>query len=90
MQKWNFIKGNINLNLKKLNTHVEYDGKNKDVILNEINKIKSLEELKKKKSRTISELEAIYNNINEQIKIHENTIEDSKNFEKENINRKNL
>ncbi|WP_242291558.1 hypothetical protein [Bacillus cereus group sp. BfR-BA-01356] len=92
MQKWNFIKDNINLNLKKLNIGMEYNGKNKNIILNEINNIKSLEEIKKKKpkSRTISELEAIYNNINEQIKIHENTIEDSKNFEKENINRKKL
>lgn len=92
MQKWNFIKGNINMNLKKLNIGVEYNGKNKVVILNEINNIKSLEQInrKKPKIRTISELEAIYNNINEQIKIHENTIEDSKNFEKENINRKKL
>lgn len=92
IQRFDFIKNNINLNLKKLNISVLYNGKNKDIILQEINKIKSLEEPKKqsKKSKTISELESIYNSLNEQIKIYENTIEDNKNFEIENINRKKL
>ncbi len=48
MRKWEFIKNNINLNLKKLNIPVIYNGKNKDVILNEIKNIKSLEGTKKK------------------------------------------
>lgn len=92
IQRFDFIKNNINLNLSKLNISVLYNGKNKDIILKEINNIKSLEEPKKqsKKSKTISELESIYNSLNEQIKIYENTIEDSKNFEIENINRKKV
>ncbi|WP_421379584.1 hypothetical protein ACOJQI_15830 [Bacillus salacetis] len=92
IQRYDFIKNHINSNLKKLNISILYNGKNKDLILSEINEIKSFEEPNKrnKKSKTISELESIYNNINEQIKIYENTIEDNKNFEIENVNRKKL
>lgn len=91
-QKFDFLKNNINLNLKKLDISVLYTGKNKDVVLDEIKAIKSFEETKKgsKKTKTISELESIFNNLNEQIKIYENTIEDNKNFEIENSNRKKL
>lgn len=92
INRFDFIKNNINWNLKKLNISVLYTGKNKSTVLDEIKSIKLLEETKRKskKVRTISELESIYNNLNEQIKIHENTIEDNKSFEIENSNRKKL
>lgn len=92
IQRFDFIQNNVNINLNKLNISIFYNGKNKDKILKEINNIKSLEEPKQqsKNSKTISELESIYNNINEQIKIYENTIKDNKNFEIENKNRKKL
>ncbi|HBV97561.1 MAG TPA: hypothetical protein DEF36_11005 [Desulfotomaculum sp.] len=92
INKFDFIKNNINRNLQKLNISVLYTGKNKSMVLEEIESVKSLEETKKnsKKVRTISELETIYNNLNEQIKVYENTIEDNKSFEIENSNRKIL
>lgn len=92
INKFEFLKNNVNLNLKKLNISVLYSGKNKNTILDEIKSIKSLEEAKKnsKKNKTISELESIYNNLDEQIKVYEYTIEDSKKFEIENSNRKKL
>ncbi|SFM47791.1 hypothetical protein SAMN04487943_12114 [Gracilibacillus orientalis] len=92
IQRFDFVKNNINVNLKKLNIPMIYNGKNNKEIFNEIYKVKSLEESKKsyKKPKTISELESIHNNLNEQIKIYENTIEDNKNFEIENLNRKKL
>lgn len=92
INRFDFIKNNINLNLKKLNISISYSGKNKDAVLSEINAIKEFENAKKsrKKSKTISELESILNNLDEQIKVYENTIEDSKNFENENNNRKKL
>lgn len=92
INKFEFVKNHINLNLKKLNISTLYTGKNKTDILYEINAIKSLEDTKKttKKSKTISELESIYNSLSDQIKIYENTIEDNKKFENESINRKVL
>lgn len=92
INKFEFLKNHINLNLKKLNISTLYTGKNKTDILHEISSIKSLEDTPKssKKSKTISELESIHNSLSDQIKIYENTIEDSKKFENENINRKAL
>ncbi|MGI2329152.1 hypothetical protein [Planococcus sp. YIM B11945] len=92
IQKYEFVKNNINLNLKKIDINLSYNGKNKREILSEINKIKLLEELdnKRKKPKTISELESIYNSLTEQIKVYLTTIEDNKKFEIENENRKKI
>lgn len=90
INKFNFINENINMNLKKLNIHTLYDGKNKDKVIKELEIIKSLEETKPSKNKTISELEVIYNNINEQIKTYKNSIRDSQNFKNENENREKL
>jgi hypothetical protein len=92
INRFEFVKSNVNLNLKKLNVSVLYNGKNKTAILDEIESIKSLEDTKKnsKKAKTISELESIYNNLEEQIKIYENTIEDNNNIKQENLNRQKL
>lgn len=90
--KSEFIKDRINKNLIKLNSSVIYNGVNSDEIKNEIKEIKSLKikESKITKTKTISELEVIYNNIDEQIKIYENRIQDSKHLNKEQKNRKLL
>lgn len=92
INRFDFVKNNININLKRLNINTNYIGKNKQSIVDEINSVKALEDTKKKnsKNKTITELEAILNNLNEQIKVYENTIDDSRSFEKENINRKKL
>ena len=50
-----------------------------------------MEEPKKKGSdRNIADLEVMYSNISEQIKIYENSISDAKQFENDNSNRKML
>lgn len=50
-----------------------------------------MEETKRKDNdRNIVDLEVMYSNISEQIKIYENSISDAKQFENENSNRKKL
>ena len=92
INKFDFIKNSINFNLKKLNINLIYNGKNKEKILVELLKVKKLEETKKsnKKTKTISELESIFNNLHEQVKVYEKITEDNKKFEFENINKKKL
>jgi uncharacterized protein YdcH (DUF465 family) len=87
--KFEFVKNGINLNLKKLNIAISYNGKNKDEILAQINNIKNMEQskTKKTKNKTIADLQSIFYNLDEQIKIYENRINDSKKIELENINR---
>lgn len=68
-----------------------YTGKNADVIRENIKEIKNMEETKRKNNdRNIVDLEVMYSNISEQIKIYENSIADAKQFENENSNRKKL
>lgn len=89
--KSDFILNQVNNNIKKLDIDIWYTGKNADDIKNKINKIKNFQGIsKQKKQRNISELEVMYNNICEQIKVYENSISDSKQFERENNNRKLL
>ncbi|MFY0517856.1 hypothetical protein ACOMCU_08480 [Lysinibacillus sp. UGB7] len=92
INKFEFIRNSININLKKLNINLIYNGKNKENILVELMKVKRLEDTKKnyKKSKTISELESIFNNLNEQVKVYEKITEDNRKFEFENINKKKL
>lgn len=89
--RYGFISNQVNNNIQKLGTNVWYTGKNADEIRKNINEIKNMEEPKKKgNERNISDLEVMFNNISEQIKVYENTISDAKQFEKENTNRKLL
>ena len=42
------------------------------------------------RERNIADLEVMYNNLSEQIKVYENTVNDAKQFEVDNKNRKKL
>ncbi|SEO05655.1 hypothetical protein [Paenibacillus sp. OK076] len=89
--KYEFIYTQVNINLQKLGVSTMFTGKNADVIKKYLNEIKEMHmTVKNNKSRNISELEVMYNNITEQIKVYENRIEDVKQMEKNNINRKVL
>jgi hypothetical protein len=89
--KFDFIKHRINLNLQIVNLDLSFNGKNRDEIKIKINEIKEMTETNKPiNSKTISELEVIYSNIDEQIKVYENYIRDSRQFQKENENRETL
>lgn len=89
--RFTFICNKINVNLKKLNISTLYDGKNQKEVKEAIEKIKKLEIIvNKEKDRTIAELEVVFNSIDEQIKIYENRISDSKRMKIESQNRKIL
>lgn len=89
--RYDFIYKQVNKNIEKLGSNIWFDGKNVEDIRKNIADIKNMEEPKKKgKDRNISELEVMYNNLSEQIKVYENSISDAKQFENENKNRKKL
>lgn len=85
----NFIIDKVNENLIKLNIDTNFIGNNIDDILSEINKVKRLEDLTPvvKKRRTVIELESIYSNISDQIKIYDTNINNSKAFLVESSNK---
>lgn len=88
---FNFARNQINGNLLKINCNVIFNGRNGDEIQNELSKIMQMDiEQPKKLRRSISELEVIYSNLSEQIKIYDNTIKNYQQNEKENENRKLL
>lgn len=89
--KYNFLKSEIDRNARILRLNIEYTGKNKDEIKKRLEQIKNLENsptIKKKKSLT--ELELMYNNINEQINLYEKYKNDEQKLQKENENRRKL
>ncbi|MGG3889608.1 AAA family ATPase [Metabacillus fastidiosus] len=89
--KYEFIYDQVNANLRKLESSKLYNGKNDVEILHFIKQYKNLEAIDKvKKSKNIIELEVMYNSLDEQIKIYENRITDTKQIQKENENRKIL
>lgn len=88
---FNFARNQINGNLLKINSNVMFNGRNGDEIQNELSKIMQMDiEQPKKLRRSISELEVIYSNLSEQIKIYDNTIKNYQQNEKDNENRKLL
>lgn len=91
VSRFEFICNKVNLNLCKLNISVVYNGRNSEKIRDEIKSIKNMENSRLKDGKkTIAELEAIYNNLDEQIKIYENRMSDSKRMSVEAENRKIL
>lgn len=87
--KTTFIIEEVNKNLKKLDINVRYNGKNSSKIEGLIENVREMDERKRANvDINISKLEVIYNKIDEQIKIYENTTNEMKQFERENENRK--
>lgn len=90
-QQLDFVCQHVNLQLYKLNIKISYNGKNAKDIRLALNQIKNLNNNPSAiRERPISEIVAMYNNIDEQIKIYENTLADNRNIEKENKNRMKL
>ena len=88
---FNFACNQINSNLLKINSNIIYNGHNGEQIQTELSKIMQMSvEQPQRLRRSVSELEVIYSNLSEQIKIYENTIKNYKQNEKENENRKLL
>ncbi|MGW8957339.1 hypothetical protein [Paenibacillus sp. NPDC055715] len=86
--KYEFIYNRVNSNLQKLGLNIWYNGKNADEIKQKIDEMKAMHVIfKKKNEKNVADLEVMYNNISEQIKIYENSIADSRQFEKDNKNR---
>lgn len=86
-----FVKHKININLHKLNLGISFSGKNREFIQKKIDDIKNMIDVKKPiTSKTISELEVVHSNLDEQIKVYENRKVEMKAFQQENENRKKL
>ena len=89
--RYDFVINQVNKNLQKLGGDIWYTGKNADDLRKHLSSIKSMQNISKKKSeRNIADLEVMYNNISEQVKIYENSLSDARQFEKDNENRKLL
>ncbi|MGG3926523.1 hypothetical protein ABET51_11050 [Metabacillus fastidiosus] len=89
--KYEFIYNQVNSNLQKLGSNSWYTGKNANDIREQLNEIKDMQIIVRKKNiKNIADLEVMYNNIVEQIKVYENSMADYKQLEKDNSNRKLL
>ena len=85
------ISHKINLNLQKLNLGISYNGKNKEIVLKKIDDLKNMDDPKVPiVSKTISELEVVHSNLDEQIKKYDHYKQEMKSFQQENENRKML
>lgn len=88
---FSFAQRQINSNLLKINSNVVFNGHNGEEIQKELSKIMKMDtEQPKRLRRSVSELEVIYSNLSEQIKIYDNTIKNYQQNEKENENRRLL
>lgn len=68
--RYDFILKQVNNNLQKLDGNIWYTGKNVDDIRKHLNTIKNMQNTeKKKKEKNIADLEVMFNNISEQIKV---------------------
>lgn len=89
--RYDFVCKQVNKNIEKLGYTSWYTGHNAQDIKKELNNIKSMiEPEKKRKEKNIAELEVVYSNISEQIKVHENFIADARQLQVDNKNRKIL
>ena len=88
-ESFNFARNQINSNLLKINSNVTFNGHNGAEIQKELLMIMQMNiEQPKKLRKSVSELEVIYSNLSEQIKVYDNTIKNYQQNEKENKNRK--
>lgn len=91
IQKQDFVINQVNVNLQKIDGNILYNGKNSYDIKKRINAIKDMQnEERKIEKRNIADLEVMFNNLSEQIKVYENNASDAKQFEKDNENRRKL
>lgn len=88
--RYEFVCKKINMKLSQLGVKIKYNGYNSVEIRKELIKIKEMEEMQKEKVTNIAVLETVYNNLKEQIKLYENTIQDAKQFERQSKNQKEL
>ena len=89
--KYEFLKSEINKNVRILRLNIEYNGKNKTDIKNRVEQLRNFEEApKKQKQKSLSELELMYSNIDEQINLYEKAKKDAQNIKRENENREKL
>ncbi len=81
----------VNLNLTKLNIKDEFNGYNGDVILSQLSDLANqIESSKPLSTKSLSDLEIICNNIDEQIKVYEKYKSDLQHQQHENKNRENM
>lgn len=89
--KFEFIINQVNENLQKLGGSIWYTGKNREDIKVYISSIVDMQNMKKQtKKNNTADLEVMFNNLSEQIKVYENSMADAKQFERESINRRKL
>ena len=89
-QKSEYICRNVNEKLSMLEIDQTYSGYNANDIKIELAHIKSMQKVEKPKQKNIADLETVYNNISEQIKVYKNIESDMKQFDKQNKNQKIL
>ncbi len=88
-QSFEFVLEKINHFLRLLNVTIEFDGRNQEKIVAELNRIKEMEKPRSTRQRkSVAELETILNNLDDQIKIAENRTRDTEQIQIENENRK--
>lgn len=89
--KYTFIQKEINNNLQKLNIHISYNGTNASQIREQLELLKTMENTKNVPSeKTLADLEVMYSNISEQIKVHRANIRELTKGKKISANRKKL
>ncbi|MFB1050504.1 hypothetical protein [Paraliobacillus sp. JSM ZJ581] len=90
-QKYEFIIDQVNANLQKLGGKIWYTGSNPDDVKAYISSLVEMQnEERSPDKRNIADLEVMYNNLSEQIKVYENNTADAKQFESGNKNRRKL
>ena len=89
-KNFHFVCDKVNKNLSVLGIRNRYTGYNSSDIYVQLDKIKKMEEVDKSKSMNIATLETVYNNLSEQIRVYENSLEDARQFEKQSDNQKKL
>lgn len=90
-QKYEFIIDQVNVNLQKIGGDIWYTGRNSDDVKKFLSSVVEMQDLEKSsKKRNIADLEVMYNNLSEQIKVYENNTADAKQFGRDNENRRKL